>query len=287
MIDDTVSKKLMKKIRILCWVTTVPGTLESKARAVNNTWAKRCDKTLFVIADDPSLPENTQEDILRVKVPNGRNHLTAKTVQTLKYIHNHYLTQYDWFLKADDDTYIVMENLKFLLSHYNHRKPIYLGHLFKKYSKYGYMSGGAGYVLSRKALRMLVKKGYRIPGKCREDGGDEDVALAHCLQSVNVHVHSTIDKFGRESFLPFSGFAHVYGPMPPGLEEWDRNVPKIGSECCSQLLISFHYVKPDFMLMLEHLLYRTSVYGRKISEEGVKNLFNIGPVKPLTYSPKR
>ncbi|ESO81906.1 hypothetical protein LOTGIDRAFT_170451 [Lottia gigantea] len=278
-IDDKLAVKISKKVKILCWITTQESAMKTKVKTVNSTWAKRCDKMLYVVTGDTT--KETKDGVLKINVPDGRNHLTAKTVQVLKYVHNHYLNRFDWFLKADDDTFIVVENLKFLLSKYNPKKPIYLGHLFKKYSKYGYMSGGAGYVLSRNALGILVKKGYKKKNKCKEDGGDEDVEIAQCLQYLNIVVYNTLDSFGRESFHPFGISTHIVGPEPAGLTEWDRNKPQIGRNCCSQLLISFHYVKPDMMLIIEHLLYRTSVYGRKVEETGLQDLFEIGPVPPL------
>ena len=78
-------------------------------------------------------------------VQEGRDWLWAKTKETLKYVWKHHRNDADWFLKADDDTYVVMENLKNFLAQYNTTKPYYFGCRLQ-YSKDGpkVNFGGAG-----------------------------------------------------------------------------------------------------------------------------------------------
>lgn len=52
--------------------------------------------------------------------------------------------------------YVILENLRYMLLPVNHTTPIYFGLRFKKFVKQGYMSGGAGYVLSKEAVRRFV-----------------------------------------------------------------------------------------------------------------------------------
>ena len=53
---------------------------------------------------------------------------------------------------------------------------------FQKFIKSGYMSGGAGYVLSRESLRRVGRDG--IDKKCRISSGVEDVNVGTCLENV-------------------------------------------------------------------------------------------------------
>ena len=43
----------------------------------------------------------------------------------------------DWFLKSDDDTYVVVENLKFMLAEYNTSEPMWFGCKYHPYVKVG------------------------------------------------------------------------------------------------------------------------------------------------------
>ena len=69
----------------------------------------------------------------------------------------------EWYLKADDDSYIVMDNLRDFLSQHNPDDPLQFGSKLKgangQIVQHGYMSGGAGYVLSKEALKRLVTMG--------------------------------------------------------------------------------------------------------------------------------
>lgn len=95
-----------------------------------------------------------------LNVSEGRDNLYWKTIRAFEYIHTHHLDSADWFVKTDDDTFLVPENLRLLLSRYDTNQPIYLGHKFRVLVKQGYMSGGAGYVLSREALKRLNSKPF-------------------------------------------------------------------------------------------------------------------------------
>ena len=56
---------------------------------------------------------------------------TIRLSQAFAYVWEHHREEADWFIKADDDTYVILENLKDLLRNYNSEVPIQFGHRFK------------------------------------------------------------------------------------------------------------------------------------------------------------
>ncbi|XP_060086206.1 glycoprotein-N-acetylgalactosamine 3-beta-galactosyltransferase 1-like [Ylistrum balloti] len=253
--NDKVAKDLEKKIRVLCWVMTSPQNLDKKAIHVKRTWAKRCNVLVFI-----SSTTNTTFPTVGLNVSEGREHLTAKTMQAFKYVYDTHFNDADWFVKADDDTYMILENLRYFLQSYSKDDPVYFGHHFKTIVKQGYYSGGAGYVLSKEALKRLIEKG-KDPKVCRQDGGAEDAELGKCMENLGVRTVNSTDALGRSRFHCFDPETHLFGGYPDWYYKYDANGAKKGTESISDYAISFHYVPPQKMYALEFYIYHLRPYG--------------------------
>ncbi|CAG0908551.1 unnamed protein product, partial [Darwinula stevensoni] len=92
-----------------------------------------------------------------------------------------------------------MENLRYMLLKHDPLKPVYFGCRF-----HGFMSGGAGYVLSREAVTRLVEKALPNPKSCPLRGEAEDVSIGECLAAVGVEAGDSRDELGRWRFFPFT-----------------------------------------------------------------------------------
>lgn len=92
---DELAQSLSSRVHVLCWIMTRPENHLKKLLHVCATWAKYCNQVLYMSSQSSD-----------------------------------FLQHADWFLKADDDTFVVVENLRYLLSQHDTEKPVYFGYRF-------------------------------------------------------------------------------------------------------------------------------------------------------------
>lgn len=136
-VEKTVLVK-KKRLRILCFLTTNPESHSKQAVHITKTWGKHCDKLIFA-----SAKTDINIGAIGLRVTNDNDHNWGKVKLMMKYIYEHFLDDYDWFFKGDDVSFLMVENLRYLLSSYSTDDPIYFGHKFNTPNhKWGYFSGG-------------------------------------------------------------------------------------------------------------------------------------------------
>ncbi|XP_032807322.2 chondroitin sulfate synthase 1 [Petromyzon marinus] len=152
------------------WVRSVPGTVE-----FFSSWGSRTELPLPLVTlpgvDDAYPPQK-------------------KSFLMLKYMHDHHLDRYEWFMRADDDAYVRGERLEQFLRGLNSSEPHYLGQtglgtaeeLGKLALEPGenFCMGGPGMVFSREALRRV---GPHV-GQCLRElhTSHEDVEIGRCVR---------------------------------------------------------------------------------------------------------
>lgn len=161
---------------------------------------------------------------------------------------------------------MIVENLRYMLYQYDPDRPFYLGSKFKPYVNQGYMSGGAGYVLSKEALRRFVPN--RETCLYEDDKDVEDVGIGRCMETLNVTAGDTRDSNGLGRMFVFPLNDHLLSGIPEDFWYWKYLYypTNMNNDCCSNRTISFHYVEPEHMRMLDFLIYDLKPFGLKYED---------------------
>uniref|UniRef100_T1GK65 Uncharacterized protein n=1 Tax=Megaselia scalaris TaxID=36166 RepID=T1GK65_MEGSC len=75
-----LADKLYDEVKVLCWVNTWPKNHKTRAKAVKETWAKRCNKVLFI-----STQEDPELDAVALPLKDGRQYLWSKIRGAFKH----------------------------------------------------------------------------------------------------------------------------------------------------------------------------------------------------------
>ena len=226
--DIEVALDLQDDIRIVCWINTWRMNLDTKATAVRETWGKRCDKLIFVgdrtNSSFPMIGFNTTE---------GHSRMVSRIFSAFDYVYENHLDDGDWFMRADDDTYVIMENLRYLLSSYNTSDGWYMGRSYSRNTPQGYNSGGGGIVLSKAALTTLYNRPKDKCQRAKEESGMDDSILGVCLNELDVKIADTRDKFNKSRFHAYTPLKHVIGKY---CRNHGRNIMRYNCPKVSEML---------------------------------------------------
>ena len=246
-------KESWRNINILCVVHTCAKNLEKRAQYVKQTWSKLCNKTLYV-------SDETNETFPTITVTNrtGWGETWVKTRKGIELLYSEYLDKFDWFFKADDDTYVVMDNLRrFLHTKDTWKSEFYGSVMVLPAVKNGFPSGGSGYAWGKESLKRLVEIGFK-QGKCANENfatHKDDVYLGLCLVQSGITLsRDCVDSKGRELFHPQSLKNEFMLRWNKASGYYRVSINKLGIEkCCSNESITFHYIIGRELLYMDYL----------------------------------
>ncbi|XP_057367397.1 glycoprotein-N-acetylgalactosamine 3-beta-galactosyltransferase 1-like [Daphnia carinata] len=247
------------EIRLLCWIPSAFSTSNSHAQnVIRETWGKRCDKLLFVYANGAQSKQVNETDdagVIRI--------FRRTTSEVLQYFYDHHLSDSHWFLKANEKTYVVVEQLKAMLPVQNTGTPFYLAANDKEHPSII----GDVYILNREAIRRLVHH-FRHPyvhlssneADCkkwahfRTSGKSSDASSTslnrECLVRLSIVSYNTRDERGCERFLS--------NRLATELANHQNSVHS-GDRCISKTAFIFREVETNQFHVFEHMLYRLKI----------------------------
>lgn len=153
------------KLPLFVGVVTSKKLLPTRGVAINKTWGETLGPNIrfFSSANTHSLP-----NLPVVSLPGTDDAYPPqkKVYRMLKYMYDHFINQYNWFMRADDDLYVRVNPLVEFLSTLDPSTDLYIGQpgigkpddweRIQLYPNEHYCMGGPGVVVSRSLLVKLA-----------------------------------------------------------------------------------------------------------------------------------
>ncbi|EFP10179.1 hypothetical protein CRE_21615 [Caenorhabditis remanei] len=214
-----ISLALAAPQTIFCLIHTATPSHETRAKTILETWAQHCDDFLFFT------DSKMNDSIPHIYYPllNSRDHSWEKIRRVFKYVHDKIGKKYDWYYRADDDTYALMHNMRTLLANYTSSKQHYLGLRWAFFTPRGF-NDGSSYILSRptmEAFNEVMLDPDRCPDHHRAEEDQEVrffcheaifdhliIQLAKCLAHMDVYPEDIRDEYGSERIQHFHPIEH-------------------------------------------------------------------------------
>ena len=177
----------------------------------------------------------------------------------MELLYSEYIDKYDWFFKGDDDTYVVMNNLRKFLFNKNSSEPNFYGKLMSNgLTPEGYPQGGAGYAFGKEALKRLVEVGFQKGKRCPKEAfgtHSDDVFLGLCLVESGVKMgKDCFDSTGRDLFHGSTFWQQVISQNGEKVWAYKESFYKDAMKrCCPNESISFHQIYGTNHLFMDFL----------------------------------
>uniref|UniRef100_A0AAV2K1D8 Hexosyltransferase n=1 Tax=Knipowitschia caucasica TaxID=637954 RepID=A0AAV2K1D8_KNICA len=172
-----VSTELGIRERLFVGVLTSKNSLSTLAVALNRTISHHLDLVIFFTGT-----RNRKVPHGMFVVSHGDERQIWNMYQTVKYILEHYIGEFDWFYLVQDDAYVEAGRVKELVEHLSMDRQLYMGRpaeFIGGEMEGKYCHGGYGFLLSRSLLLKLQP----FLENCRNDilSARPDEWLGRCI----------------------------------------------------------------------------------------------------------
>ena len=225
------------------------------AEAVYKTWGRHCNSLEMT---SRKLEANSSIGLRRME-PGVTSHFHL-ICSTLRKVREEEGDDFQWILFAPENTFALIENLRFFVAPKNSSERHYLGHAMRFWGQL-YNWNDAGFALSKGAVDALLAE-YDSDAKCKAGGRFwkmGDWYLGKNLAALGVQPADTRDHMGRGRFNGYSFKKLLFPGAVSVFDHYWRDslyLSEDGPHCCSNHAVTFHGVgSPSKMFQLEYLFH--------------------------------
>ena len=180
-----------KKGQIFIGIMTAKKFLNTRALAAHRTWATTIPGRVMFFSSEGS-ERDAPAGVPVVGIPGVDDAYPPqkKSFLLLKYMHDYFIDDYEWFMRADDDVYVKGDDLSKFLYTINSSQSLFIGQAgLGNKDEFGQLSldhgenfcmGGPGMIFSRRTLQLIAPHiSYCLQNLYTTH---EDVEVGRCVQ---------------------------------------------------------------------------------------------------------
>ncbi|KAF7495964.1 Glycoprotein-N-acetylgalactosamine 3-beta-galactosyltransferase 1 [Sarcoptes scabiei] len=281
------SEFLANQTSITCMILS---TTRHRSRALNNTWTKHCNHRWFYGG-------HHENKIPYVKLRLLDESILSPRAFCLAFIDiiNRIEESIEWLLITTDQTFAIVENLRYYVTPLDSGQQFYIGRPVHHYFLGVYNAIDSGIVLSKATVQLLANTIFYNRSNCNSlpmnkfiYGGQFDSYIGMHLASHRIRPANSFDDrvgTGGSRFHPFMPERHLNTKMIPIFDSfWSSNVLPVisGINCCSNQAVTFAGFSPVTMYFIEYILYHLSAFNGFDGPRGLGN--NLPPYESFSVS---
>lgn len=150
---------------IFVGIMTAKKFIDNRGLASHRTWASTINGKVMFFSSEGS---TSSYGVPVVALPGVDDHYPPqkKSFMMLKYMYDHFLDKFEWFMRADDDVFIKGDKLDQFLRGINSSQPLFIGQAgtgkadelgkLALSAEENFCMGGPGMIFSRETLRRMA-----------------------------------------------------------------------------------------------------------------------------------
>uniref|UniRef100_A0A914CPS9 N-acetylgalactosaminide beta-1,3-galactosyltransferase n=1 Tax=Acrobeloides nanus TaxID=290746 RepID=A0A914CPS9_9BILA len=116
---------------LFCYVSTSVKFHQDRIPALAQTWLPNCD-SWHIYSNSNKYLNFLPYHVIFHRIPDDYKLLFWKSRLALYYSYEQVSSKFDWYLKADDDSYFIVDRLRSYLSQFDPKKPYFIGFRLKR-----------------------------------------------------------------------------------------------------------------------------------------------------------